>query len=422
MAADLDPNDDKPQKNSKARQRHHLEFIGVNIANLLILTGSVMFVLLPAYLQDNGMTRSQIGLVDGSFWLISVFVQPWLGIRLDRDGRKLYLILGATLMALAALCYPYIPIDLAPMLLARVVHGFGFACYLTASWAWVADTAPPKKLAEYFGIFGVSSMIAGAIGPGFAKQVVIHKGYTSLFSLGSLIIFLGVLLLPFISNKKPHLKAHVEQSGFFKILASLKMRGPALGGIAFGLAVGSIFAFIAPYLASLEINGLGPIFVSTALASGASRIYAGRQNHLGPARMITPSLVCLALGCAGLALVSYFPTYSIILLIASGLAAGIGYGIIYPALNAVAIERLNSATRGQGLALVTASIDSGSFIGAVLAGEVMHRAGYPSGFFAIAFLLLTLAIVFSQVERHIKFDEPAIKLGQPLIISKRELN
>ena len=40
--------------------------------------------------------------MDGSFWAISIFVQPWLGQRLDKDGRKLYLVGGSLLMALAA--------------------------------------------------------------------------------------------------------------------------------------------------------------------------------------------------------------------------------------------------------------------------------------------------------------------------------
>ena len=75
---------DKPQK-PKTRERERgvtdFEFLRANFGNLLVLTGSVMFVLLPEYLQSQSMEKWEIGLVDGSFWFVSIFVQPWLGPR-----------------------------------------------------------------------------------------------------------------------------------------------------------------------------------------------------------------------------------------------------------------------------------------------------------------------------------------------------
>lgn len=389
--------------------RLNFEFFLANLANLLVLTGSVMFVLLPEYLQSKQLDKSQIGLIDGSFWLISVVVQPWLGARLDKDGRKVYLASGALLMACAAFSYAYVPVAFVPMLVARIIHGFGFACYLTSSWTWVADFAPPSRVSEYFGIFGICGMLAGAVGPAFAEQIVLRQGYDGLFTWGSLTIFLGALLLLTLSDRKPLITPHTRPRGFFRILASKDMRGPVIGCIAFGLAVGSLFAFIAPYLSFLKIQGVGPIFAATALASGASRVYAGKQSHLGPAQMVGPSLFLLAIGCLGLAVITYAPGYAMTLLIASGLTAGLGYGVIYPALNAVAVERLDAATRGRGLSLVTASIDTGSFAGAAIAGEIIHQAGFPAGFLGVSCLLLLFWLAFWWIEHNLTHQGSPIK-------------
>lgn len=379
-----------------------LEFFMMNLGNFLILTGSVMFVLLPDYLQSHGMDKWKIGLVDGSFWLISIFVQPWLGPRLDREGRKRYLLLGSGMMALAAACYPFIPIHLAPMIVARLVHGFGFACYLTASWTWVADYAPSNRIGEFFGIFGISGMISGAIGPGIAEYLVAEKSYENLFFYGGGFILVGLFALLGIKDRRPTGEGHKKAKGFFRLLRSVAMRGTAIGSIAFGVGMGSIFAFIAPYLSTLDIEGVGPLFACTTLASGASRVYAGRQtDQLGPAKLVAPALFLLAAGAFGLAQVAYSGEFALPVLVGSGLTAGLGYGVVYPALNAVAIRRLDEASRGRGLSLVTAAIDCGSFSGAFLAGLVSHHLGYPAGFRAIAALVIALLLCFLMAEKQI---------------------
>ena len=385
----------------KERGIFDFEFLRANLGNLLILTGSVMFVLLPEYLQSQDMKKWEIGLVDGSFWFISIFVQPWLGPKLDKNGRKIFLCLGSLLMALAATSYAWLPSELLPMIVARIIHGFGFACYLTASWTWVADYAPSHRVGEMFGIFGISGMFAGTIGPAAAENLVRRFGYDHLFFYGAGVIFLGWLVMLTLRDRRPDISEQAEIPSFFKLLRTRAMRGSVLGSIAFGVAIGAIFAFVAPYLATLKVEGVGPLFACTTIASGASRVLAGKMtDRLGPSRLVAPSLVLLAAGTAGLAFVQGVDaSYVIPLLVISGMAAGLGYGVVYPALNALAICRLTPAARGRGLSLVTASIDCGSTTGAAIAGLVNHHLGYPNGFRSIAFLVITLAIAFWVSER-----------------------
>lgn len=383
------------------------EFMRANFGNLLVLTGSVMFVLFPEYLQSQRMQKWEIGLVDGSFWFISIFVQPWLGPRLDKDGRKIFLCGGSLLMALAATSYAWLPAELVPMIIARLVHGFGFACYLTASWTWVADYSPPHRVGEMFGVFGISGLLSGTLGPGIAEILVRRFSYDHLFFYGAGVIFAGWLVLLTLRDRKPEPHSlETAPPSFFTLLAARGMRGAVVGSVAFGVGVGAIFAFVAPYLQTLEVEGVGPLFACTTLASGASRVLAGKiTDRLGPAKLVSPSLILLSLGTAGLAQVQGAPAQSVIpVLVVSGLAAGLGYGVVYPALNALAICRLSPNARGRGLSLVTASIDSGSTSGAAVAGFVSQQFGYPNGFRAIAGLVMVLCVAFWLAERSQSMD------------------
>ena len=392
----------KPKTRERERGVTDFEFLRANLGNLLVLTGSVMFVLLPQYLQSEHMQKWEIGLVDGSFWFVSIFVQPWLGPRLDKNGRKIFLCGGSLLMALAATSYAWLPADLVPMVVARLIHGFGFACYLTASWTWVADYAPAHRVGEMFGVFGISGLLSGTVGPGIAEFLVKDFGYDHLFFYGAGVIFVGWLVLLTLKDRRPQAHSKTELPGFFKLLQARGMRGAVVGSIAFGVAIGAIFAFVAPYLDTIKVEGVGSLFACTTLASGASRILAGKMtDRIGPGRMVAPSLLMLSVGTAGLGQVEgASDTYMIPVLVLSGLAAGLGYGIVYPALNALAICRLTPAARGRGLSLVTASIDCGSTSGAAVAGFVIHGFGFPNGFRSISLLVLGLGVAFWLAERN----------------------
>ena len=303
-------------------------------------------------------------------------------------------------MALAATSYAWLPADLVPMITARLIHGLGFACYLTASWTWVADYAPAHRVGEMFGVFGISGLLAGTLGPGLAEYLTRRFGYDHLFFYGAGIIFVGWAVMLTVKDRRPHHTSKTVLPGFFELLRARGMRGAVFGSVAFGVAIGAIFAFVAPYLATIKVEGVGPLFACTTLASGASRIFAGKMtDRLGPGRLVTPALFMLAVGTAGLGQVQGATGGTMIpILVLSGLAAGLGYGVVYPALNALAICRLTPAARGRGLSLVTASIDCGSTTGAALAGLTIHNFGFPNGFRSVAVLVLILCVTFWLAE------------------------
>ena len=133
--------------------------------------------------------------------------------------------------------------------------------------------------------------------------------------------------------------------------------------------VSTIFAFAAAYLRQLHMAGLAVTFAFITLASGVARFWTGRMaDRSGPASIIFPSLILLALGCMGLSSLVLCGSMAFAMLCLAGTSAGLGYGAVYPALNGLAVERLPKAAKGKGLCLVAASIDLGNTAGASVAG------------------------------------------------------
>jgi len=379
-------------------------FFRMNLANLLCLTGSVMFLMLPAYLEVHGLWRWQIGMADGSFWFVSCFIQPWLGRRLDRHGRRPFLIVGTLIMAVMASLYVLLPPEyFLPILCLRALQGIGFAIYLTASWTWVADHSPPERMGEMFAIFGISGLVAGAAGPVLAEFAIRYFDWPGLFLAASGMIFIAAFLVLTLNDQLPPPAKRSRMPSFLKLAMATPMRGTTVGSFGFGIAIGSIFAFTAAYLESLNIKGVSGMFALTTLASGVSRVWAGKTaDRLGPVAMVVPALTMLGVGSFGLGCIDIIYNYSFrwlyVVLALGGFCAGMGYGIIYPALQQLALERLPEFARGRGLSLVTASIDLGSTAGALVAGLVASALGYSWMFWVMGLAVGITAGLFSLVE------------------------
>jgi MFS family permease len=101
----------------------------------------------------------------------------------------------------------------------------------------------------------------------------------------------------------------------------------------------------------------------------------------------------LALGSGGLGYLQWMPKPPMAIVLAIGAVAGIGYGLVYPLLNALAYERLEAHERGRGVSLVAACIDLGNASGAALAGAVAHRYGEGNMFLTMGALVALTAIL-----------------------------
>lgn len=387
--------------------------------NLLCMTGQAVMFLLTLYFTHAGMTRWQVGTTDAVFWIISVLIQPWLGRRLDRWGRRVFFIWGSYLMVASILCYIYLPVSLPLMLLVRTLHGLGFSFFFTSTWTWVSDQAPPQKLTEMLGIFGVSGLLAGACGPVLAEQLKNVGGFPAVFWSAAGLMLAGALLSHLVHEPTvvPVLNDR-RNFGFLRMAFAARMRGLTLAAVAMGMAIGSVFCFIAPYIEAKKLTGISYVFVCYTVAAVLTRVFSGKlATRLGATGTIPLALLMQG---GSLILFSFLsPTgwRALPLMLGAGAGAGLSYGMIYPALSTLAVERSGSQ-RGLGMSVVACFGDLGSGIGALGAGVIAHFFRDDWMWVSIGVVVAAIAVLFIMLEgqwrsrrrKRSRSQQPALRL------------
>ena len=150
---------------------------------------------LPLYVESVGATKQQIGIVMGSFAIGLLLFRPWLGRLADLRGRKIVLLIGTLVAAIAPL--GYLSIKSIPLLiLVRAFHGISIAAFTTGFNALVADIAPLEKRGEIIGNMSLVNPMGVAIGPALGGYLQAIVGNQILFLITAelaFVAFLGIL-------------------------------------------------------------------------------------------------------------------------------------------------------------------------------------------------------------------------------------
>jgi MFS family permease len=83
-------------------------FLLTAVANFFFFLNFASFFLLPLEIRNLGGSESVIGAVMGTAGLASLSVLPLIGLSIDRLGRRLFLIIGASGMTAASVGYLFV--------------------------------------------------------------------------------------------------------------------------------------------------------------------------------------------------------------------------------------------------------------------------------------------------------------------------
>jgi MFS family permease len=141
----------------RAPARSLAAFSGVFASALLafLAVGCVLPVL-PRYVHGPLAAGDVwVGVVTGAFAFTAVVGRPVAGRIADRRGRRVVVIGGAILIALAGGLY-FVPAGVPGLLVARLVLGAGEGAVFTAGATWVVDIAPVERRGQAIGLFGLA--------------------------------------------------------------------------------------------------------------------------------------------------------------------------------------------------------------------------------------------------------------------------
>ena len=353
------------------------------------------FILLPKFVKvELGANAVQIGLVAAMFGAATTLLTPFAGIWVDRFGRRQFVTLGAVLMIAGCLGFIWVDV-MGPWVYAlRFVQGAAFSFAFVAGGALVTDQAPPERLGQAIGLYGLTMLGTNAIGPAMAEAISDSIGWPPVFALATLAAVAAFALSFTLREHRNPPAPHEQVPTLWSVVRTRRalwfMTITALGGAAFG----SMFTFSQPFALDLGMTHVRGFFGAYAIMGIFVRAVLGNfVDGAGRNRISVAALTLYAI-C-----VFWMGDLTPSTLVWIGGFFGVAHGLFYPAFNALVLEPVAELARGKVYALFIGAFNAGWGISGLALGFVAESHGYPT-VFAIsgAGVLIALAMLVSARE------------------------
>ena len=360
--------------------------------------------------------------LDGYFVIIAALLVPAGGLA-DRYGHKRIFLIGVAGFTAASLLCALAP-TLETLIAARVLQGVGAALIAPASLAIVLDQFPPERRAAGVGLWGAAAAAAAATGPTLGGALVELSDWRLVFlvnlPLGAAIVWLGARKLterPVLDSRLPDLPGAAMLAASLALLTLGIIEGNDWGWAApatlacfvgAGALLGGVVArsmrhprpIVEPDLfadRAFRIGNLGTLLFAAAFFSvvlgnvlfltsiwGYSVLTAGLATLPGPAwstvvagpagkladrfghrAVVVPGAILFAAGVMVLRSAGAEPDWVGVWLPGATLT-GIGIGLAFPTLGAVAVRDIPDDRFATGSAVNAAFRQIGAVLGTAL--------------------------------------------------------
>ena len=358
--------------------------------------------LFPAFMQDFGLSYSQLGLLVTTFFIISGLGQAVAGFLVDRTGARPVLFLAMICFVLASVAAALAG-GFGGLMLAAALAGLGNAPFHPADFTILNKRVSQARLGHAFSVHGITGNLGWALAPVFSIGIAELTGNWRYAYLGTGLLALAVLGLLWVKraaiddsqgqwshDKAGGVSARDEHPMAFLRLPSVWL---CFSFFFFGTAaLTAIQSFASPALISLYglPMKLTAFVVTGYMLSGAVGMVIGGfwvARGLRLERNITLGLASAAtlLALAATGWVAPWMAAAIVAL------AGFGTGLAGPSRDMLIKRAAPPGATGRVYGTVYSGLDLGFALAAPIFGALMDR-GQPGGVFYGAALALLLAI------------------------------
>jgi MFS family permease len=396
---------------------------------ILFTTGLLFWASLTAllptlslYVQHVGGSNQQVGIVIGAFAIGMLLFRPWMGRLADQRGRKLVLLIGLVVVAIAPLGYLFTQ-SIPLLIVIRAFHGLSIAAFTTAYSALVVDISPVQNRGEVIGYMSLVNPIGMAIGPALGSFLLEWAGYAPLFLMSAGAGFVGLACAfqvdpPPLPPLQPTLGQRLNQP-FWRLLSSPRLRIPTVVLLLIGIAFGALATFLPLLIQTTRVNfNAGLFFAAGAASSFGVRLLTGRaSDRHGRGQFIT-----LSLGLYTAAMVLIWTAEHPFSFLLAGVIEGAGAGILIPMMLALIADRSHPEERGRVFGLCWTGFDLGIAIAGPILGYFADTIGYR-GLFGLAggLAFLSLVVFVTQCSKDLSHSVKfALGKGRDLYALPRE--
>lgn len=387
------------------------DFVVVSLINFLVfLAHFLLMVSIASYAVDRfGAAVSTAGLV-ASIFIIGALIGRFGAGRVISDfGGKCVLSCGAVFFIIVLGLY-FTAGSLPLLILVRFLHGIAHGVVSTATGTIVAQITPHHRRGEGIGYYGMSVVLASAIGP-FLGILLIHLiDFRTIFIIITMLAA-AVFCISFMVHAPhvppPHPEEEKKIQGF-RLSNFFEFKAIPISMVAMiaGFSCSVIIAFISIYTKELHLEkAAGLYFVVSAIGSLVTRPLAGRLLDIRGANFVVyPCLLIYAVGM----LVFSQANHGIILVLAGALV-GIGYGNFMSSAQTISLTVTVPRRFGLATATYYVFLDFGIGIGPYLLGSLVPYTGYRGLYLMMA--LLALAAVPLYYFLHGRKESAVLKVG-----------
>ena len=339
-----------------------------------------------------GFSTTIVGWVIGAQSLVTILVRHRSGTLADQSGPRRAVLLGLPCAALGGVCYaasaltPGGPgVQLAALLLGRVLLGVGESLFITGTMSWGIARAGVPRTGLVMSWQGIAMFAAIGIGAPLGLGIQDWFGFPAVAALTvatPLLACVIALALP------PVPAGGGERVPFYRVIGLIWRPGVVLTLAVVPFA--AMATFLALYYAARSWDGAGLALAAFGVGYVAVRLVGSHWPGKYGGALVAG--VSLAVEAAGQVLLWRASTPGLAL--AGTALTGIGFSLVFPAMGVEATRRVPSALRGRAVGNFLAFFDmaiglTGPVLG-VVAGDFGLSAVFVAG---LAATLAALALL-----------------------------
>jgi len=365
------------------------QFQNIAISHFNTTLGMCLLVpILPVFLQNSGFSETQIGIIMGATAMSALMIRPWVGFQVDSKGSRPVILIGQILLVLSTIGYWWSTSFLAFFVL-RLLYGIGQAFYGTGAVTFASSIGSGESNSNAIAMYTLTTMFGLGLSMSMAQVAFDSFGFNALVGISVILMGIAFSVMKWRSHPIKLAASNVTRTPFMDVLKSNVVFASTLCQFAASFSFSAVLTFIPLAALNKGISFYSLFFIAFAISVISSRFFVQRINQiLGLVNATVYASITMLLS-----ILLLLVTISPVILIASGILFGLGFGIVYPTLVLLLVERINQTNRGTALGIMIAAGDIGNALSTAILGGVAEHLGYAALFSTTA-LLLTLCTYY----------------------------
>lgn len=380
-----------------------LSYLNVCIANFLMACSfNLLMPSIPLYITEHlGVPQTKTGIVLASYAIAILMIRPFSGYLVDLYPRKKILLISFICYVAIFFGYFY-AVTIFVFIIVRFFHGLTWGLSTVSSSTLAIDIVPSERRAEGIGYFGTFMNVAMAIGPFIAIHIYQNYSFQILLYCAIFMGILGIIAVSFIkAPERPKLEREKISFDRFFLLPAWPI---FLNQLLPSFAWGTIGPFVAQYGKQINIPNAGIFFLFWAGGIIASRIFSGRMVDKGYIHLVNTS----AMAIVAIAFLAFALIHNIVAFCVSGLFIGIGFGMMFPALQTLYINMAENNQRGTANSTYLVGFDLGLALGMLVGGYISGIYSFEVLFLVASGLCFFSIVVYQLISKRL-FDRKKLR-------------